>query len=128
MTVLLIDDDEDDVLFFEEALRDLVPNSFLRCCSCAEEALLYMSHATSEMPDVIFLDINMPVINGWECLREIKKIAGWEMIPVVMYSTADLSKSGMLPTDVGAAGFYKKGNSFSELKDSLRQALGAVFK
>src|SRR5882757_5388141 len=113
-TVLLIDDDEDDAHFFSEALDQLPLDTAFEYCSSGEQALQKLMHKEFRFPEIIFLDLNMPVVNGWECLREIKKIAGMQQIPIIMYSTADLNKSGFSPVDVGAAAFYQKSNSFRE--------------
>ena len=125
-TVLLIDDDEDDMLFFSEALDQLAPEMKLEYFSCGLQALEKLVHKQIKTPDVIFLDLNMPVLNGWECLKEIKKMAALQHIPVVMYSTANLHQSGLCPTDVGATAFYQKSNTFPELKNALSDVLTSV--
>ena len=123
MNLLLIDDDDDDVLFFSDALQEIYPAAILHRFASAEEALRQMEQAKTSDPDLIFIDINMPAINGWECLRQIKKMAGWQKIPIVMYSSASLQNSGVAPADVGATAFYQKSDSFDELKDRLKQVI-----
>ena len=71
-TVLLIDDDEDDALFFSEALSELAPAMRLEYCITGVQAVDKLIHQQIERPDIIFMDLNMPALNGWECLREIK--------------------------------------------------------
>jgi len=126
--VLLIDDDEDDAQFFFDAIKDLALDMTMEYCSGGQQALDKLSRNESiHAPDIIFLDLNMPALNGWECLREIKKIAGMQHIPIVMYSTANLYREGVSPEDVGATAFYQKSNSFSELKTSLAALLKSFF-
>lgn len=82
--ILLIDDDEDDHLIFKEALSqvDVVAN-----CVCAYSAQDGIKILDGLFPDYIFLDVNMPALNGLECLEMIKKDERLSKIPVVMYST-----------------------------------------
>jgi CheY-like chemotaxis protein len=123
--ILLVDDDEDDVLFFSDALREVQPNARLEHAADGQMALELLTKGTFS-PDVIFLDLNMPAANGWDCLREIKAIAKWKHVPVILYSTADLYTSGFTPADVGAIAFYRKSHSFDELKKNLGELLGLV--
>ena len=124
--VLLIDDDEDDAQFFSEALSEIAPDLGLEYCNSGKQALDKLDHPQSRTPDIIFLDLNMPALNGWECLRELKKKAGLQQIPIVMYSTANLHREGVTPNDVGATAFYQKSNSFNELKTTLADLLKAI--
>ncbi|MDO6430575.1 response regulator [Flavitalea sp. BT771] len=126
-TVLLIDDDEDDAQFFSDAIKELAIDMTMEYCSGGQQALDRLTHNRTDTPDIIFLDLNMPALNGWECLREIKKIADIQHIPIVMYSTANLYQEGVSPEDVGAKAFYRKSNSFSELKTSLAALLRSIF-
>lgn len=125
-TILLIDDDEDDAQFFADALRELSFGLTMEHCMGGEEAIDKLSRKRIDPPDIIFLDLNMPALNGWDSLRAIKKIAGMQQIPIVMYSTANLEQGGLSPEDVGAAAFYQKSNSFQELKSSLGSLLRAL--
>ena len=68
---------------------------------------------------MIFLDINMPNITGWECLREIKKITALQTISIVMYSTSNLESEGLKAQDIGAAAFLTKPNDYEQLKENL---------
>jgi CheY-like chemotaxis protein len=126
MNLLLIDDDDDDVLFFSDALRETFPTAVLQRFASPEEALRLMARKQIDQPDLIFIDVNMPMINGWECIREIKRMAGWQEIPLVMYSSADLQSSGMNPADVGAVAFYQKSDSFDALKDRLQYIIAST--
>ncbi len=61
-----------------------------------------------ELPGLIILDINMPRMDGFSCLKEIKKDAHLKQIPVVLYSTADTPELRKLAQSLGAADFIKK--------------------
>jgi CheY-like chemotaxis protein len=118
--ILLADDDADDVMLFKEALSEI--DSSITCYTAenGEEALKLISGLLIDKPDVIFLDINMPLMNGWQFLSELKRDPFLEHIPVVMYSTSsyksDIDKSFML----GAICFFVKPGSFRELKSILQ--------
>jgi CheY-like chemotaxis protein len=85
MTILAVDDDDDDLEFFQEVIASIDPT--IRCvlarnCSEAHEILKH------EIPDVLFLDINMPKENGLKCFDTIKQSERFKNLPVVFCSTA----------------------------------------
>jgi CheY-like chemotaxis protein len=114
--VLLIDDDPDDALFFSQALSELKFSTNFRYVGNGMETILELLKKDGYMPDVIFLDINMPMTNGWECLRELRSFSEFRSIPIIMYSTADIENEGTAASGAGAAAFMKKPTSFDELK------------
>ena len=122
--VFLIEDDEDDQLFFVEALREL-NNDFY--CTVADNGrrALEMLNASANLPDIIFLDINMPELNGFECLKELKKSPRFKKIPVVILSTS-VSVEDMIP-DNGASMFFSKPNSCKKLSALLKNILDIIF-
>jgi CheY-like chemotaxis protein len=85
MTILLVDDDQDDAYIFNEAIVTIDPN--IKCIHVIDgiEALQILEDMTV---DIIFLDLNMPRMNGKECLEEIRKRNRLKDIPVIIYSTS----------------------------------------
>ena len=83
---MLIDDDEDDQEFFTLALEESSPDI---SCVVAGNGIegLHMLHSGMQLPDIIFLDLNMPMMGGKECLIELKRSELLKHIPVVIYST-----------------------------------------
>ena len=120
MQVLLIDDDDDDVLFFNDALRHIYPAADLRRFASSEEAIQSINSEKVKCPDIIFIDINMPGSNGWVCLQQIRKIAGWIGIPTVMYSSA-YREHVVIPTEVGHVAYYRKSDSLQEICTGKRR-------
>ena len=125
--VLLIDDDRDDAEIFSDALKESGLSNGLDYFEDGLKALENLANKSTR-PDVIFLDINMPSINGWECLREIKNLAGLQHIPIVMYSTSNLQSEGISAKDIGAAAFLTKPDNFRDLKVRLVHLFDELFR
>lgn len=118
--ILLIDDDEDEQNIFNEALD----KAQLTCkCICASSAKKGIELLNTLIPDYIFLDINMPGMNGLECLMEIKKQKSLKPIPVIMYSTGVNDELTYAAIKLGATACIKKEYSIKDLADTLRQIL-----
>jgi len=88
LNILLADDDADDRYFFERALQDLPITTNLKTVPDGARLMEYLYKNTDHLPDVLFLDNNMPRKNGSECLAEIKNNAQLKGIPIVMCSTS----------------------------------------
>lgn len=118
MKFLLIDDDVDDATIFFEALRGINERIFCvhECSSCHAFCTATMMYPK---PDLIFLDINMPIINGWELLRKFKADVGLRHIPVVIYSTSPDERDVVRALNEGAVCFFEKPQSFVDLRDGL---------
>ena len=125
--VLLIDDDHDDAEIFADALRGLAIGTVFEYFVDGAKALEKLTHDNGKPPDIIFLDINMPVINGWECLRELKDRASLQQIPIIMYSTWNPEKEGIVSSDIGATAFMTKPNTLRELKATLNGLFERLF-
>jgi CheY-like chemotaxis protein len=118
----IADDDADDRELFIEALRTI--DAFCECITATdgEEALSKLNDGLPQLPDFIFLDLNMPRMNGRECLTAIKKNARINQIPVIIYSTSAEKKDIEETIQSGAAYFLQKPNRF----DDLSKALGNI--
>jgi CheY-like chemotaxis protein len=77
-------------------------------------------HAQKDLPDVIFMDVNMPRMNGIECLKELNKSA-LQSIPVIMYSTSSHYKRECL--DNGAVDYIEKPSDFEQLCHKIKSVL-----
>lgn len=118
--ILLVDDDEDEVNIFTEALA----KAGLSCnCVWAPGGLEALN--VKPLPDIIFLDLNMPRVDGFECLNDIKKSGSLISVPVVLYSTGmnnELKEKGLL---MGATACIAKAYSIADLAETLKQLLGS---
>lgn len=114
--LFLVDDDTDDQEFFIAALSKLENVTLSGVANNGKEALDKLIHSKI-LPDYIFLDFHMPLMNGIECLAELKKMPLTKDIPVFMLSTA--FEQAELSKKVGAKGFIKKSGNIHELQTQL---------
>ena len=101
MKILLVDDDSDDQLLFQEALYSINPDISIESAVDGEDALTILA-TTAQNPDVIFLDINMPRMNGRDCLKILRNEMGLWHLPVFVMSTAISREDEILFTALGA--------------------------
>ena len=123
--ILLVDDDEDDREMFFEALKEL--NDAHTCVSMenGEKAMQYLN-LEKDLPDIIFLDLNMPRLNGKQCLVEIQKSERLRNIPVIIYSTTRRSEDVEETRRLGAVDFLTKPPLFSQISEAISDVLGRV--
>ena len=118
MTILHADDDKDDREMLSEALEQIDPT--ISCIGAHDgKEVLAILQQNKTLPDYIFLDVNMPVMDGKKCLRELKKNSKLKNIPVVIYSTTTNMEEILHLYELGASEFMAKANSFGELCISL---------
>jgi CheY-like chemotaxis protein len=120
--ILLIDDDEDDQEIFLTALGAVSGSIVCTTISSAREALQKL---TGKMvtADLIFLDLNMPIMNGQQFLTEIKKNDALKDIPVIVFSTSSHSGMARDAKDLGAHDFITKPDKFNDLVNILRSVI-----
>ena len=123
LNILLADDDIDDCNFFKEALEALPITTELKTVHDGDELLNYLAENTTQLPHVLFLDINMPRKNGFECLAEIKHNDKLKDLPVVMFSTSKALDKINILFKTGADVYIHKPSNFSELVQVIHHAL-----
>jgi CheY-like chemotaxis protein len=114
--VLLVDDDNDDVLLFQQAIEVLPIHVEVKVAYNGKEAIDMLN--SDFVPNKIFLDINMPVMDGIECLTHIRHMLHCKSIPVVMLTTSNWQKDKQICNQLGAE-FLIKPNTFKELVNCL---------
>lgn len=121
--ILLADDDEDDRNFFNDAIEDLKIANKLTIFKDGKDLMDYLDNPDSVLPDILFLDLNMPCKTGNECLKEIRSNPRFKDISIAIYSTSSSDKD-IEETFVGGANIYiKKPNDFSKLKKVLKEVM-----
>jgi CheY-like chemotaxis protein len=123
--ILFSDDDTDDALLFTQA-ADLLSSPIL--LSFAEDGEQLMRYLSREMlPDMIFLDLNMPVKNGIECLAEIRSDKKLDWLPVIVYTTSDNKKDIDTCYELRANLYVVKPTSFESIIRTLKRILTINF-
>src|SRR4051794_30357681 len=122
LTVFLVDDDEDDKEMFAEVMAEICGFNTCITASNGFEALKLLQ-STKTLPDFIFLDLNMPRVNGKQCLVQLKKDERLAPIPVIIYSTSGLESDKEETAQLGADYFFKKPSSIQQLKKELELVL-----
>jgi CheY-like chemotaxis protein len=121
--ILLADDDEDDRMFFSDAFKEIKINTRVNTLNDGVELMNYLNNENSILPNVLFLDLNMPRKNGLECLHEIKKNEKFNEIAIAIYSTSS-SEEHIEETFINGANIYiKKPNDFATLKKILSEVV-----
>ncbi len=123
LNILLADDDIDDCAFFQQALDELSLSAQLTIVHDGEKLMKHLSENLEHLPHVIFLDINMPLKNGPECLSEMKKNTHLKDIPVVMFSTSNSWDTINTLFKSGAHVYIHKPSDFKQLKQVIHHAL-----
>ncbi|MBC8110649.1 MAG: response regulator [Verrucomicrobia bacterium] len=123
-SILLVEDDRDDQIFFIEALSEIANVTLFHIANNGREALEKLENSAI-LPDLIFTDINMPVMNGTEFLSAIIKNPYTRNIPVVVLTTSTGEMDFV--RRVGAKAFIKKPSDCKILRDKLEQVIGLDF-
>jgi len=120
--ILMVDDDPDDVQLFCSALYETNKPYYCISVPDGEEALQFLN-ATFINPDFIFIDLNMPRVNGKECLMQIKKQPKLNGIPVIIYSTSMQKREIEQLYELGADYFITKPYSTHDLMNTITKIL-----
>jgi len=122
MVIFYADDDDDDRELFADALEEVDPAIQLILARNGFE-VIQLLESQKELPDYIFLDINMPLMSGKECLMRLKRVDRLRSVPIIMYTTTSNKEEFKNLVLLGAADCVVKGISFKAIKDSLRSIL-----
>jgi CheY-like chemotaxis protein len=128
--ILMADDDEDDILLTEKALKKGKLLNSLHSVRDGEELLDYLLHrgeytdtSTSPRPGIVLLDLNMPKKDGREALKEIKAHADLQDIPIVVFTTSKAEEDIYRSYKLGVNSFITKPVTFDSLIEVM-QTLG----
>ncbi|WP_343695027.1 response regulator [Flavobacterium sp.] len=122
--ILLADDDSDDCSFFEEALDELSLATTLVTVNDGVQLMDFLTDTSHEsLPDLLFLDLNMPKKNGSECLAEIKQIETLKNFPIIIFSTSLDTEIVDVMYQKGATYYIRKPGDYSKLKSVIQNAL-----
>ncbi|MBC7885784.1 MAG: response regulator [Saprospiraceae bacterium] len=128
-TIYLADDDKDDCEFFVEALKELSLKTELSILNDGVELMTKLNESVTEPPPphIIFLDLNMPRKNGYECLKEIRETPKLKKIPVVIFSTTANQDAIETTYSLGANCYIRKPTSHKLLLKIIETVLNLNF-
>lgn len=126
LNVFLADDDSDDRTFFSDALREIPISSKIFEFNNGVDLMADLISETIEKPDVIFLDLKMPMMDGFECLADIRELVKYANTPVIIYSTSYHPKEIVRLKEMGASLYLQKPSSYNQLKTLLHKCLRYV--
>jgi CheY-like chemotaxis protein len=122
MLVLYAEDDPEDVEVFSEALKEINPSILFQSVKDGSEVIPFLESSVL-MPNFIFLDVNMPVVNGRDCMIQLKNNKKYKSIPVVIYTTSNRDEDKRELLKLGAADYIIKPNTFTEVFSCLKSAV-----
>lgn len=120
--IFLAEDDHDDIYLFERALTGMKAGHSLSTFANGQEVLDELRKPGSKKPDIVFLDINMPVLTGLECLLHIRQHVS-KVVPVFLFSTAQDRLTVEQARKLGATGYLSKPTSMEDLTSLLSNVL-----
>ncbi|MFP9097989.1 response regulator [Flavobacterium sp. RHBU_24] len=121
--IIIVDDDEDDRLFFREAVKGSGVDAVFNEYANGESFLEYMQNSTAPKPDFIFLDINIPRIDGYDILNAIRAYDNYADTRVIMFTTShdeDEIAKAMLGR---ASGFTTKPADYKVLEETIKNVV-----
>jgi CheY-like chemotaxis protein len=124
--IMLIDDDPDDQLFFRDAILAIRPGLNCELASTCQEAFRQLEKPPP--PDFIFMDLNMPVMNGFDCLAYLKSQKNYKDIPIVIFTTSKNPNDIVRTKQLGARWFMTKPDDFNVLCNKLNKIIQMDFK
>jgi len=126
--LLLADDDMDDCMFFKEALEELPLATELTTVNDGVELMQFLNASVANLPHLLFLDLNMPLKAGFQCLVEIKENKKLKALPVIIYSTSMDHEVVNTLYEKGAHYYICKPPEFSILKKVIQEVLTIIMQ
>ena len=123
---IVADDDADDFLILKDALEEIAPEVEVAHLDSCVKLVAMMDQ--SDLPDLIFLDLNMPVFSGRDCMKQIRIHHQWKDVPVIIYSTSNAEQDVKSCLEDGADLYIVKPNSFQALLSLIRKLMSMDWK
>ena len=120
--IIFVDDDEEDHLILFEYFRDLGREKQVRFIRNGQEALRYLDEITddTELPRLIVLDLNMPILNGTQTLFHLKQTTRFRNIPVIIFSTSENETEKRKCLSLGAVDYVVKPLTQKECREIVK--------
>ena len=129
LRLLLADDDKDDCFLFEDALKEIpIPTHLVTVADGEKLMELLREMNGSALPDILFLDLNMPRKDGIQCMAEIKQHKALKDLPVVIFSTSLREDSVDILYKNGAYYYMRKPGTFTSFKKLIYRVLSVTME
>lgn len=123
MLIFLADDDQYDCEIFEEALQEFHLNYAIVIFKTGRALLQHLADNKNQLPDLLFLDLNMPEMTGVECLKELRAEVRLQRISIAIYTTSKRNEDIESTLEAGANIFITKTNNFNGLVKILKHVI-----
>lgn len=127
VTIFYTDDDQDDLEFFREIV-DIIDSKFIVVTQNSATELLHALENPPPTPFIVFLDINMPGINGLEILKKVRDLEKYRELPIVIFSTSNDEMTIEKSRSLGASYYLPKSGVFDKLRKSIQHTLSINWK
>lgn len=122
--ILLADDDEDDLYFLKEALLEVHPDAVVHAANNGKETITYLeNNAHGQLPDLLVLDYNMPIMNGYEVLNTLSSYEKYKSLKVCVWSTSRNHHEVEACLEKGALMYFVKPDNNAEFKNIAKTIL-----
>ncbi|MEO5564974.1 MAG: response regulator [Chitinophagaceae bacterium] len=121
--ILLADDDKDDTALFQDVLEELPLSTRLTTVHNGEQLMQFLYEKIDSLPDVLFLDLNIPRKNGFDCLAAVKRDEKLKRLKVIIFTTSNEPSVINLLYKNGAQYYIRKPNNFEQLRNVIQLAL-----
>jgi CheY-like chemotaxis protein len=115
----MADDDDDDCTLAKDAFRESGARGAIHCVQDGMKLMDFLARS-DPVPALVLLDLNMPIKDGREVLREIKSTPAFRHIPVVVFTTSREKEDIAYSSELGAHSFITKPNTFGEWVGIMR--------
>jgi len=126
--LILADDDPDDCEMFNEALKRVATDATLETVHNGKELLEYLHNTATELPHLVILDLNMPIMGGMEAVEAIRNSKQLRHLSVVILSTSSRQEDIEQTCRKGADGYISKPSSFGRLQEIIQKILNIHWK
>ncbi len=123
LRIVLTDDDKGDRLLFKEIIKEMPEKTLVKTLDNGVQLMDYLNNNNKVLPDLLFLDLNMPQKSGMECLKEIRRNGEYDDMAIAIYSTSNFDKDIDQTFEEGANIYITKPSDFEELKKVLNKAV-----
>ncbi|MHA7056985.1 response regulator [Aquimarina sp. M1] len=124
--LLLAKDDPDDSELFSRIINEISQNIAIAVKENGKQLMDYLNDTSNELPDILFLDLNMPAIDGFQCLKEIKNTERLKHFPVVVFTTSNNYMDIEKAHEYGGDFYIQKPNNYKDLFEVFKNQLTHV--